>query len=63
MTQDFHSLGENDPSWREPRPDDENDPGGSADEEADALVDSFGSTSDETPSGERPSSPSGGEPV
>ena len=62
MTQDFHSLGENDPSWREPRPDDENDPGGSADEDADALADAFGSNTYDTPGEtDRPSSPAGGE--
>ena len=63
MTQDFHSLGHNDPSWREPVPDDENDPGGSADEEADALPDAFGSqTYDHGPTlGSNASSPAGGD--
>jgi hypothetical protein len=63
MTQDFHSLGHEDPSWKEPRPDDENDPGGHADEAEDALVDEFGSTTYDsgTTGAERPSSPAGGE--
>jgi hypothetical protein len=62
MTQDFHSLGQDDPSWREPRRDDENDPGGNADEDADALVDGFGSTTYDTPGeDDHHSSPAGGE--
>ncbi len=63
MTQDFHSLGQDDPSWREPAPDDENDPGGSADEQADALPDAFGSTTYDsgTTPGSRPESPAGGD--
>jgi hypothetical protein len=61
--QDFHSLGEDDPSWRPPRRDDENDPGGNADESADALVDAFGSETydDGTTPGQRASSPASGE--
>jgi hypothetical protein len=63
VTQDFHSLGQDDPSWREPTPDDENDPGGNADEEKDALVDAFGSRTDDmgTTPGALPPSPAGGE--